>query len=256
MWDNFRFNFQASQAFGKSALESGLGNTLPAPLSTAMPTGLASADTAWQEACEVYLRVLTQHTLSKPAADASEWTDLHLVVAELIWDQRSQLQPDEAHRLMHISHPSVGLLAVYSPEQRLVQVRRGAPAAQLRGDDVDMNVRLMPASAKLLEGKAAYDFQTLSVTLLMWHYGQSSALALSHMPSLANKWMFLRRFPALSPRRIDMRHLRLMHALSRAPVQFEGLLSTLVAEDRVFVCPDLTSLYFSGALQLKRSQPA
>jgi hypothetical protein len=243
MWEKIRSSFPRRPALGRRALDSGLSEAFSAPPSSAMRSAPPPADAAWQKACEIYLRQLTLHPQGPQPAACADWGELHLAVAELIWEQRSETRPNEAKRLLHISHAALGLLAVHCPEMRLVQVRSHPSAFKLDELRAQMSVRVMPMSAKLLEGPAAQDFQTLPLTLLMWHYGQTSAVALAHMPSLSDRWLYLRRFPALAP-----------NMLSREPVRFEDLLNSLPPEERNFLCPDLTSLYFTGALLLQRSQ--
>lgn len=249
LWNKIRSSTPSSPAFGKSSLDSGLGDTLPPPRGS-VRTQPPMVDAAWQKACESYLQELSSRPKMLTCAACAGWNDFHLELAELLWDQRSTISPQEARRVIYVSNVSLGLLAVYSPEQRLVQLRVVSPTLRHSGG-LDMNPRIMPASAKLLEGAAAQGFQTFPFALLMWHYGQTSALALSHMPSLHDKRLFLRRFPALAPNVLHLRHLRLMHALSREPARLEDIRAMLLPEDRPLICPDLTSLYFTGALQIK-----
>jgi hypothetical protein len=248
-WNKIRTNLPSRQAEGRGSLDSALNDTLPTPIGS-VRTQPPMADAAWQKACESYLQELSSRPQMLTCAACAGWGDFHLELAELLWDQRSTILPHEARRMIHVSNVSLGLLAVYSPEQRLVQLRSGLSTIK-RSDALEMNPRIMPASAKLLEGAVAQDFQTFPFALLMWHYGQTSALALSHMPSLQDKQLFLRRFPALAPNVLHLRHLRLIHALSREPVRLEEVCAMLPPEDRPFICPDLTSLYFTGALRIK-----
>jgi hypothetical protein len=70
---------------------------------------------------------------------------------------------------------------------------------------------------------------------------------------LRKKRLVLRRFPKVEPDILQLRHLRLMHALSRQRISFDDLLPLLQAADRDLVCPDLAALYLTGVLQLVNS---
>jgi hypothetical protein len=249
MWDKF-----------KSSLPSMPPSALPemanADVGEALPLaslGVRRArESAWSRACAAYLQLTLQHALPKRAVPFVYFGVLHLVVAEMLWERRDEIRKEAAQRVLHFAG-TAGLVAVYSPAQRKVQLREpGTALGKITGTQ-DLSMRIMPATARLLEGDAAQGFVDWPLAMLLWHFGQTSAQALDHMPMLQQQNLHLRRFPPLAPGSLHMRHLALMYQLSRAHLSFEQLQAVLPQEDHAYLCPDLTSLYLTGALQLKSS---
>jgi hypothetical protein len=250
VWDKFKSNFPGSQFVKRLGLDSDLGDAFPAPHSV-LP---AQPATQWHNACEAYRHDLKTQKIQKmqlQPAGSLNFGAVHAAVAQTFWERRGEFTQQYAKRVMCVES-AAGLQAVFSPSQRLVQVRISGAAQIPKSTAVELHGRIMPSTAKLLEGEAARDFQTLPLALLLWHFGQTALQALEMMPSLDSIALHLQRFPGLEPQTLLLRHLRLIHALSREDLNFEALLPLLDAADRPFVCPDLTSLYLTGALALKR----
>ncbi len=212
----------------------------------------SSNEAAWLAACEAYHQYKLMHKLPSLPAAFANFGLLHIAVTEALWDRRGEIAQKKTKPVMHVVS-SAGLVAAFSPAQRMVQLRDSGTALDRMDRLSGLIVRSMPASAKLLEGEAAKEFSEVPLILLLWHFGQAAEHALEHMPSLHKKRLFLRRFPSVEPGILQMRHLRLIHTLSRDPLSFDSLLPMMKEADRHFVCPDLTSLYLTGALQLKSS---
>jgi hypothetical protein len=229
----------------------GLGDTLPSTAGAiSVPSETASA---WGLACENYAHWLKFNVMPRSKA-FKNFGSLHVAVAEVLWDQRDELRALDAPRVVHLSS-SAGLVAVYSMALRSVQVRMHNTALAQLARVSGLSLRIMPGSAGLLEGSTANDFQAHSLASLLWHYAQSAPQALAQMPRLRQQMLSIRRFPQLEPASLQLRHLRLIHRLSRESLRFEALQISLPPEDAALICPDLAALYFTGALRLK-AQPA
>jgi hypothetical protein len=207
---------------------------------------------AWQAACELYSEQAWQANVHPRAAYFSGFGALHVAVAELLYERNEELNALGERRVVHIDN-AAGLLAAYSPSQRVVQLRAHNTAlAQIARGSV-LNVRVMPGSAGLLDGAASQGFQAWPVTALFWHFGQASVSALDHLPKLSQQRLQIRRFPALEPPTLLLRQLHLIHVLSHHEPSFEQLMPLLHEDDRAFVCPDLASLYLTGTLRLSKA---
>jgi hypothetical protein len=213
----------------------------------------AAAQSPWRLACDNYAQWLKYNKMPRSEA-FKNFGALHVAVAEILWEQRDELQALSAPRVVHLSN-SAGLVAVYSMAQHSVQVRMHNTALAQVARTSGLSFRIMPSSAGLLEGSAASDFQTHSLASLLWHYAQSAPQALLAIPHLQQQMLGIRRFPQLEPSSLQLRHLRLIHRLSRESLLFEALQDSLPPEDAALICPDLAALYFTGALRLK-AQPA
>lgn len=209
-----------------------------------------ASESQWKKSCEAYRDQAMQQAPHDSAANSL--SPLHRAVAQTLWEHKSSASAQEAKRLVHLTSQYLGLVAVFSPEKRLVQVKQIGLALCSEVKQEDLSLRVMPSSAVVLEGHAAQNFEPISWDWLMWQYGQQDVQSLANMPELSQKLLFLRRFPAFKPHLLQMRHLAWMHALSRQPVYFEELQKLVSAHELAFVCPDLTSLYLSGALQIRK----
>jgi hypothetical protein len=228
-------------------VDMGLGDTLPPAAGVGPAT--PESESPWRMACENYAQWLKFNMLPRSEA-FKNFGSLHVAVAEILWEQRDELRVLDALRVVHLSS-SAGLVAVYSMALRSVQVRMHNTALAQVARTSGLSLRVMPGSAGLLEGSAASDFQTHSLASLLWHYAQSAPQALEQMPRLQQKMLSIRRFPQLEPASLQLRHLRLIHLLSRESLSFETLQTSMPPDDAVWVCPDLAALYFTGALRLK-----
>ena len=178
---------------------------------------------------------------------------LHLAVAEQIYLRGDEFRALEEQRVVHIEN-AAGLLAVYCPGKRIVQLRAHNTAlAQIARGSV-LSLRVMPGSARLLDGNSAQSFQTIPTAALFWHYGQACLAALDQLPELASQSLHVKRFPALDPSILLLRQLHLIHVLSHHGPSFEQLLPLLHEEARAFVCPDLASLHLTGSLCIGKSE--
>lgn len=173
-----------------------------------------------------------------------------MALAELLIDRHQEIAAQGKTRVVHIAG-TAGLLAVYCPAERLVQLRTQPTALGQIVQMHDLVLRVMPQSAQLLEGDAARGFQSHTCDELMWYFGQSDVQAFSHMPDAKQQILSVRRFPLLRPECLLLRHLRLLHVLSQARHTFETLLPVLGEEQLGSICPDLAALYLTGALSLR-----
>lgn len=224
------------------------GSTLP--LSAAQSPTDSESSGAWNKACESY-QECCKHQAMPHSEVFKYYGSLHLAVAEILWEQRDDIRSHGAHRVVHLSS-ATGLVAVYSMKQRSVQLRMQSTALSQVAHAGALSLRMLPSSADALKGDIAKDFQTVSLTSLLWHYAQCAPLALEQMPRLQKQWLILRQFPALSPASLQLRHLSLIHRLSRESLSFEQLQANCPPEDAVWLCPDVAALYFTGALRLEK----
>lgn len=207
---------------------------------------------AWQAACELYSEQAWGAAAHPRAAYFAGFGALHVAVAELLYERHDELAALGDRRVVHIDN-AAGLLAVYSPSMRLVQLRAHNTAlAQIARGSV-LNVRVMPGSAGLLDGAAVQGFQTWPVAALFWHFGQASLSAMDHLPKFAQQRLYAKRFPALDPSTLLLRQLHLIHVLSHHEPSFEQLLPLLREDGRAFVCPDLASLHLTGTLRVSKA---
>lgn len=212
-----------------------------------------SSTSAWRQACSEYQQQLK---LKAPLPQNNFFVgfgSLHLVVADILLERMSDIAINKGQRVVHITSAS-GLLAVYSRHEKLVQLRC-RPAAAL-GKMVQMHeldLRVMPRSARLLEGVAACDFEPIAWTELIWYFGQNALQALTYVPDLQSQILRVGRFPSLEPACLGLRHLHLLHVLSQNNHRFEDLLRHLSDEQLATVCPDLAALYLTGAVNLKEA---
>ncbi len=210
-----------------------------------------SRASAWRQACSEYQQQLKFKTPSPQNIFFIGFGSLHLAVADILLERMNDIAIQNGQRVVHITSAS-GLLAVYSRHERLVQLR-SKPAAAL-GQMVQMHeldLRVMPRSARLLEGVAARDFESIAWTELIWYFGQNALQALTYVPDLQQQILHVGRFPSLEPACLCLRHLHLLHVLSQNNHSFESLLLILSDEQLATVCPDLAALYLTGALSIK-----
>jgi hypothetical protein len=229
-----------------TVVDLGAGDTMP-PANEPAPA--VAAESAWSVACENYVHWLKFNMMPRSEA-FKNFGSLHVAVAEILWDQRDELRSLDAARVVHLSS-SVGLVAVYSMAQRSVQVRANSTALAQVARVSGLSMRIMPSSAGLLEGTAANDFQTHSLTALLWHFAQFAPAAPAQIPRLRQQVLSVRRFPLLEPASLQLRQLRLIYQLSRVSLRFDALRESLPPEDAALICPDLAALYFTGALRIK-----
>ncbi|MBS7806254.1 hypothetical protein [Variovorax sp. PCZ-1] len=207
---------------------------------------------AWQAACDSYAEQSWQAISHPRAAYFASFGALHVAVAELLLERSDELASIGERRVVHIEN-TAGLLAVYSPSKRMVQLRAHNTALAQIARGMVLSSRIMPSSADLLDGAAAQGFQTWPIGALYWHYGQASLAAIEHLPKLAQHRMHIRRFPPIDPSALLMRQLHLIHLLSHHEPNFEQLLMLLKDDAHAFVCPDLASLHLTGTLRMSKA---
>jgi hypothetical protein len=249
MWDKLRSSLPSKPpAIGLPSSVITPGDSLPPVRSDSPKPSMASS--AWRLACEAYRRHVQLNAQPAPAAPFVAFGALHHTVAEILLERSEEIRQQGGQRVMHMAG-TAGLLAVYSPAQRIVQLRTAPTAFGQIAQTHQLVVRMMPLSASLLEGAAAQGFHTVSLAALMWHFGQTAVQALDHLPDLQQQVLRIRRFPSLEPASLLLRQLQLVHLLSQGSHHFESLLGELSEDQRFHVCPDLTSLYLTGALSMK-----
>ncbi len=253
MWDKFKSSLPSKLLPASQLRPDALAFAAPLPVK---PLSLASSP--WTQACHAYTRVAHLNAPPIPTAPFASYGSLHLAVADLLLERGDELRQQSGQRIVHISSAvagagAAGLLAVYSPAQRVVQVRMQSTAMGNIVQAQQLVMRVMPASAQPLEGVAALGFETVPLAGIFWHYGQSAVQALGYVPDLQQHILRIRRFPPLEPASLLLRHLRLLHLLGQGNYSFESLLPTLSQEQLATLCPDLASLYLTGALSLKEA---
>jgi hypothetical protein len=204
---------------------------------------------AWRAACKSYSEQARDQAAQRYAPYFEGFGALHVCVAELLRERDEEWAALGERRVVHIDG-AAGLLAAYSPSQRVVQVRAYNFALEQIEGGLMLNARVLPSSAGLLEGAASRGFKAWPVAALFWYDGQASLTALDHVPALAQQRLHIRRFPALEPSALLLRQLHLIHILSQYAPSFDQLMPLLREDGRAFVCPDLASLYLTGMLRI------
>jgi hypothetical protein len=175
---------------------------------------------------------------------------LHLALAELIWDNRVEIREAGQRRIFHISS-ALGLVAVLNLSEQILQMRSSPVVASGVMQGGTLTLRLMPASASMLDTRSAQGFTHASLAALLWHYGQCEPEALKNMPKLGSQILSVRRLPPVDPSSLLLRHLNLVHSLSHQPTDFTQLVQRQDKDEAPFLCADLTSLYLTGCLSLR-----
>lgn len=202
---------------------------------------------AWQVACDTYVngRVSGAAIASQPALFA-RWSPAHMAVAQMLWAEHEQLHLGEVQ-----IHSGDALLAVMQPARRQVAMRAAAyqPNAPLALRQLPTRSASRSASTELPQLGA--DFQVHSLYSLLWFYGQVYAAAPELLPAdMGSHLIQLRRFPLVEPAALEMRNLALIHIFSGGAISFKQLQRLVSPEHAASLCPDLASLYFTGALRL------
>jgi hypothetical protein len=196
----------------------------------------------WRSACERY-HVKRQEQAGRPdmAPHFHEFGDTHSTLAKLIWTERQHIH----QRLVHIISPHGLLVAVLNPRNRQVLVRRHVDRQELEG----LFWRDMPSAASPLEGSSQQAFDVCTVDELMWFHGQFASDAVYLVPeTFMQAALTLRRFPYVAPQALEMRHLSLIHILSRDRMPLDRLQREVDDDDVDWLCADLASLCLCGAL--------
>lgn len=208
-------------------------------------TGLTQSDggNAWLLACDNYLdeRMKGAAIADQPAFFAN-WTPAHMAVAQMLWAERERLHQGEIH-----IHSGDDLLAVLQPARLQVKLRAAAYQAQEA-----LALRQMPVQSGATSfANLSADFELYSLYSLLWFYGQVYSAAPDLLPpAVGTQLIQLRRFPAVEPAALEMRHLALIHVFSGGALSFAQLQRQVLPEHAPYLCPDLASLYFTGALRL------
>lgn len=209
----------------------------------------SSQKAPWAAACARYSEHIALGSESPRADYFAGFGALHVAVAQELFDRDEELNALGERRVVHLEN-GAGLLAVYSPAQRMVQIRAHTTALAQIARRSAIHVRVMPAAAGLLDRAAAQGFKSWPIAALYWYFGQTALSALDTVPDLATQILQIRRFPALAPSALLMRQLQLIHLIGHNSLNFEQLFANLQAPDVDYVCPDLASLYLTGTLRL------
>ena len=190
--------------------------SLPPPASDKEPmtallkklgSAVISKHSLWRQACSEYQQQL-KFTAPPPQTEFFVgFGPLHLAVADILLDRMDEIVAQHGQRVVHIAGAS-GLLAVFSRHERLVQLRvKSATALGQIVQTHELDLRVMPTSARLLEGVAARDFQRIAWAALVWYFGQNALQALTYVPDLQQQILHVNRFPQLEPACLSLRHL-------------------------------------------------
>jgi hypothetical protein len=203
---------------------------------------------AWQMACETYTqqRSAGAQIPDQPALFA-DWSLAHLAVAQMFWGEHDQLHHGEVQ-----IRSGDALLAVIQPAKRKVLIRPSAFQPQ-----APLALRQLPADQTLKYSAPASATQEQSISLysLLWFYGQVYAEAPQLLPAEMGRHLIqLRRFPLVEPAALEMRHLALIHVFSGGALSFSQLQKLVLPEHLASLCPDLASLFFTGAIRLLDDQ--
>lgn len=249
LWEKFKSSLP-SKLLSSDQPTSGNGAFDFLQPATRRVSALHPASGAWLLACQAYQQQVNLNPRPVNGSYFASFGMLHLTVAEIMLERRDEIYWQDGQRVVQITGVS-GLLAVFCPQRKIVQVHKASVTKEQIGLPQQLAVRIMPAAAQLLEAAAAESFQTIPLAALMWHYGQNALGALDHLPDLHQRILQIRKFPKLEPTSLHLRQLQLIHAISHGNYHFESLLPELSDESRAYICPDLASLYLSGALSLK-----
>lgn len=182
--------------------------------------------------------------LSVPAAFVN-YSTLHAELGRLIWSERHAV----GRNIVHVIRGSGEVVAAVYPKERTVAVSKKPMPSSLQ----TLIMKELPASARPFEAQQASQFETISVPMLLWYFGQTVHEAVEEMPeALIKGKLLLRKLPLITPNALHMRHLHLIHLFSAGPIRLPTLLARIRPEAVATICADLTSLYFTGCLVLNQ----
>ena len=178
--------------------------------------------------------------LALPPAFA-DYSMVHALIGGLIWSERKCIKSN----IVHIVNRSGEVVAAVYPKNRTVAVRK-RPGAAGPGT---LSIKELPPSAGPFEGEQASHFETVTVHMLLWYFGQVVPEAIENLPSnLLGGKLLLRKLPLVATHALHVRHLQLIRLLSVGPARLQALLTRLKPEATGFICADLASLYLTGCL--------
>ena len=196
----------------------------------------------WEAAKDAHYRNTTplERARALPSAYA-EYDAVHAMIGGLIWSERKYIQKN----IVHIVSRNGDVVAAVYPGQHTVAVRK-RPAGVTPGM---LSIKALPASAQPFESDEANNFDTTTVQMLLWYYGQVVPEAVENIPNeLLRGKILLRKLPLVAPNALSMRHLHLIHLFSGGPFSVPALFSLLKPESLPSICADLTSLFLTGCL--------
>ena len=215
----------------------------------AAAASISMPQSPWAAACAAYSERMTLTGEASHAAYFAGFGALHVAVAQELLDRAEEFNGLGERRVVHLEN-AAGLIAVFSPAQRMVQIRANTTALAQIARSCTIHVRVMPAAAGLLDVASAQGFKTWPLMALYWHFGQAALSAIDRMPTLTTQKLILRRFPAIEPSAVFLRQLQLIHQIGHSESSFEQLLPQLQGDVLTHVCPDLASLYLTGTLRI------
>lgn len=178
--------------------------------------------------------------LALPPAFA-DYSMVHALIGGLIWSERKCIKAN----IVHIVNRNGDVVAAVYPKDRTVAVRKNPGAA----GPGTLSFKELPPSAGPFEGEQASHFETVTVHMLLWYFGQVVPEAIENLPGkLLGGKLLLRKLPLVAPNALHVRHLQLIRLFSAGPARLQALLTRLKPEATGFICADLTSLYLTGCL--------
>lgn len=171
----------------------------------------------------------------------ADYSMVHALLGSLIWSERKCIKAN----IVHIVNRSGEVVAAVYPKDRTVAVRKRPGAV----GPATLSIKELPPSARPFEGEQASHFETVTVHMLLWYFGQVVPEAVENLPGeLLGGKLLLRKLPLVAPNALHGRHLQLIHLFSAGPARLQALLTRLKPEATGFICADLTSLYLTGCL--------
>jgi hypothetical protein len=222
-------------------LGSGWGQTSQ-QMPIAVNDSQGASGLAWAGALQAHLDRCRRAQASQSLPKAfSAFKVQHAMVAELLWQERQQMH----HRLIHMHTARGELLCVVNPRSHQVLIKRSLETSLRQ----PISWRAMPSTASSLEGITRDGFDTITVDQLLWFCGQTQGFAASSLPEpISTAPLSLRRFPAIPPECLQLRHFTLIQLLSEGPRRFDQLLQDIDEEDMPALCGDIASFVMCRAL--------
>jgi hypothetical protein len=201
----------------------------------ALPQALCDKDTRWALSVQAYL------TASKPAPQLPSVFDgfgpAHAALAALVWTEQANPPQNQVH-----VDCAAGWLAAIDPVSHKVWIHPQPPACAAH--ELTWRVMLVATPPEQLA-----HCTTTSVAHLLWYYGQAVPSAVQVLPQrIAQHSLALRRFPPVDSRALEMRHLALLRLFSAGALTFAQLHANTSGADRRYLCADIASLFFTGAV--------
>jgi hypothetical protein len=205
----------------------------------------------WQQSKNDYVQTCARQALSKPPIVPialtpevfAQFGQAHSAVAALLWAEQQVIA-----KLM-LTSPTIairgseGLVAIYQTQDQTVHINPHISSAGLHS----LGLRTQVSSGPAYRPKELS--HTTSVNMLLWFYAQTVPSAVHLLPdAVVRQSLQLRKFPAVAPQALEVRHLGLIHRFSAGAVSFDQLLRQVGDDEVGSLCADLTALYLTGAL--------